>query len=48
MGVQSGAYEYQDGCGQGDDSIVGAQTDGARAAGKQESAHCIDDMCQRI
>jgi hypothetical protein len=35
MGVQSGAYEYQDGCGQEDDRIVGAETEGARAAGKQ-------------
>ena len=32
MGIQSGAYEYQDGCGQEDDSIVGAETERVRAS----------------
>ena len=48
MGIQSGGYEYQDGRGQKDDSIVETQTEGARAASKHDSAHCINDICQRI
>src|SRR5664280_1709577 len=48
MRIQSGADKDQDGCGQEDDRIVATQTEGARAAGKHESAQGIDDVGQRI
>ena len=47
-GIQSRANEDQDGRGQEDDSIVVTQTEGARAAGKHESAQGIDDVGQGI
>ncbi len=46
--IQSRADEDQDGRGQEDDRIVETQTEGARAAGKHESAQGIDDVGQRI
>src|ERR1017187_8208562 len=46
MGIQSGANEDQNGRGQDDDSIVLTQTEGARAAGKHESARIGRASCR--
>ena len=47
-GIQAGANEDQDGCGQKDDSIVAAQTERARAAREHASAQGIDHVRQGI
>ena len=48
MRVQSGADDNQDDRGQEDDSVVGVETECARAPGQHESAQGIDDVGQRI
>ena len=47
-GIQSGTDENQNGRGEKDDDIVEPKTEGARAAGKHESAQGINDISQRI
>ena len=47
-GIQPRANENQYRCGQEDDGIVATQTEGARAAGKHESAQSIDHVGQGI